>query len=425
MELFASFKRDYFNYLVSIILPALISGLSIPLFKHILGSAGYGSFALWFNAILILTAVLSGWIAQSVIRYFPSSKNQLSFSLKALFYSLKTQSIFFLPVIIVVFWISNDWILGILCGLTLFLSSLQFTILSIAQSSFLSKKIIFSELIRILIYVGGSTAFLIFTNITYLYSLFIAIILSYLVSGIYLFLNFKSKLSANTFKRSTDPTDWLKKFYHYGLPLSMWFIFSYLLTYIDKLFSLNYFGSHLQGNYQALFDFLNKSLTLVISPVISSVFPLLTNAYEKNNRKEIKALLKRLAFYEIIGFVSISIGYWIIGAKIIFFILNIPDNLMYRVMGFIIICSAFIWQLSILAQKRLELKYQSRIMVKFLLIAFFAQVLFYLVTGSHGNQLTAPFGFLLSSTIYLILISIPQIQSLFKNAKSWQKFGIS
>lgn len=91
MDLFLKFRKDYFNYLISIILPALISGISIPLFKHVLGASGYGNFSLWFNAVLILTSTLSGWIAQSIILFYPSSSNKRLFANKSFILSLRTQ----------------------------------------------------------------------------------------------------------------------------------------------------------------------------------------------------------------------------------------------------------------------------------------------------------------------------------------------
>src|SRR6185312_9547600 len=98
MDLFSRFKKDYFNYLVSIILPALISGISIPVFKHLLGAEGYGKFSIWLNAVLIITAVSSGWITQSIIRLFPASENKYSFSKNAIKLSIETQLLFFAPV---------------------------------------------------------------------------------------------------------------------------------------------------------------------------------------------------------------------------------------------------------------------------------------------------------------------------------------
>ncbi|MBS1735228.1 MAG: oligosaccharide flippase family protein [Bacteroidetes bacterium] len=418
MDLFSRFKKDYFNYLISIILPAAITGLSIPLFKHVLGAKGYGSFALWYNAVLILSAVLSGWITQSIIRFFPTSKNQNRFAKGTLEISLKTQLAFFVPVFCGFLYFSHSYVLSLFCLLALFVSSLQFTIAPILQAAFLSKKIIFSELIRTASYILVALCFLLLTHVNYLYSLFLAVIISYLFSLVYL-----QKQSNSYFKISNSENIGLaheplfKKFLKYGGPLSFWFVFAYLLSYIDKIFILKNFGGEMQGNYQAIFDLISKSIVLIISPIITSVFPILTSAYQVGNNSEIRNLLKKIIKFELIGYVVVSTGYWLFGSDILFFLLKIPDTATYRMMGFLVITGSFIWQVGILIQKRFELRMQSFVLLILVIIAFAVQLLFYLLFGSSGSELIYPIGFVLSATVYVLLISFTELRVLIKSVE--------
>lgn len=420
MELFVKFKKDYLNYLISIILPAIISGVSIPLFKHLLGSEGYGKFALWFNGILIISAVLTGWISQSILRFFAASNNKFNLSNRGLRLSAKTQTIFLLPVLLTAWLIGKDVTLAILCVFAMFSISMQFTVLPIIQSSFLSRKIIYSELIRILIYVGGGYLLLALTNLFYIYSLLIAAIISYSSAFIYLKLNIKKEVdspvigSQNLFNNDII----IKRFYQYGIPLSAWFIFSYLLTYIDKLFTFHFFGAQIQGNYQAVFDLINKSLSLIISPVITSVFPLLSKAYETEDRSHIRSLIKKILFYEIFAFAVVSIGYWSIGARVLFFILNTPYLSFYKWMGFIIICATFIWQFNILIQKRFELRLRTGLLLIMVSVSFLSQFFFYFIFRNSSNELIAPLGYLVSAVVYLILLVVPELNLLIRKIKN-------
>jgi hypothetical protein len=143
MDLFSRFKKDYFNYLLSIILPALIMGLSIPLLKHLLGAKGYGSFSIWFNGVLICAASLTGWIMQSILRFYSTANNKRLFVDMALQMSYKTQAILFAPIFLIVWYISKDWLLALCFVLAFLVVSLQFSILAISQSGFLSKKYLF------------------------------------------------------------------------------------------------------------------------------------------------------------------------------------------------------------------------------------------------------------------------------------------
>ncbi len=150
MDLFVKFRKDYFNYLISIILPALITGISIPVFKHLLGAKGYGNFSIWFNAILILNSILSGWITQSIILFYQGSANKRLFSKHALILSGRTQAVFFIPVLLIIWHLSHDFLLAVLCSLVLLATSIQFSI------PYNSIRISLKENYLIRIYKGGN-----------------------------------------------------------------------------------------------------------------------------------------------------------------------------------------------------------------------------------------------------------------------------
>lgn len=419
MDLFSKFRKDYFNYLISIILPAIISGVSIPVFKHLLGAKGYGNFSIWFNAILIITSILAGWITQSIILFYPASPNKRIFSKEALLLSGRTQLLFFVPVLISIWFISNDFFLATLCSLALLVTSIQFTILPIIQSSFLSKKIIFSEILRVTSYVASAILLLKLSGFSYLYSLFIAVIVSYSLSLYYLIKQarvfFKTQIEQPSVNKPEGGKHLFTKFFNYGAPLSLWFVFSYLLSYVDKLFMLQRFGGEVQGNYQAIFDLLSKSIVLIISPIVTSLFPILTSAYAKGDNSEIRRLLKKIIFFEMAGFLIASILYWWFGATILLHILKTPDTFTFRLMGFIVIAGTFTWQLAILVQKRFELKLRSLYLLAMVIIAFISQIIFYLLFKNYHSQLLYPLGFLLSAFVYLFLISISEIVAVSKS----------
>lgn len=420
MDLFSRFKKDYFNYLISIILPALTAAISIPVFKHILGAGGYGKFSLWLNGILIVTAVLSGWIVQSILRFYPASENKYLFSRQALVLSFKVQLYFFIPAFLSAWFFSRDVPLSILCCLALIIISLQFTILPIIQSGFLSKKIISSETIRMLSYITIAITLLKLSGLDYLYSLFFSVILSYFFSFFYLirqaknFFANKYSLKKNLYLRKET----FRSFYKYGAPLSLWLVFANSLSYVDKLFILNDFGGEVQGNYQAVFDLISKSIVLLISPIVTSIFPILTSAYNDRDNSKIRALLKQIILYEILALVLVSLGYWTFGAHIVSVILKTPDTFVFRGMGFIIIVGTFAWQIAVLVQKRFELKMKSMTLLKMIVIAFLAQILFYCVFWKSHNELIYPLGFLISSLVYLFLVSATEVLPQLKYFKS-------
>jgi O-antigen/teichoic acid export membrane protein len=257
-----------------------------------------------------------------------------------------------------------------------------------------------------------------------MYCLFIAAFISYTLSLMYLVKQghkfFKQQQNVSASKQQT--TRLFKSFFKYGAPLSLWFIFSYLFSYIDKFFMYKYMGAEAQGNYQAIFDLLYKSISLLISPVITSMFPILTAAYEKEDKSQIRKFIRKIMYYELSGFLISGILYWAFGAKILLYILKIPDTFSFRLSGFIIICGTFVLQLAILAQKRFELKFNTLYLLLMSAITFVIQVIFYLVLKHLNNPLIYPLGFLLATVVYLFLISFTELLSFSKSIKLRLKY---
>ena len=416
MDLLYNFKRHYFNYLLSTITPVIITAFSIPLFKHILGAEGYGRFSITFNSVLLCTAILSGWVWQSILRYFPASNHKHSFISTSLLISCLTQAIFLLPVLAAVWYIYNDFLLAVFFSVTLIISSLQFSLLAISQSVFLSKKSIYYELIRNVSYLTSVLVLLKCTSMYYMYALFSATIISYLLSFLYLYVQTNKQLFANHSDANgkENVKTICKLFLLYGWPLSLWFVIALLMSLTDKYFILKTAGAEVQGNYQALFDFLSKSIIVLLTPVNVSLFPLLTSAYQKGEKEDIKRLLLKIIGFETVALILAVIVYWWFGADILFTIIKTPATLQYKIMGLIIIAGTFIWQIAMVAHKRHELKYRSGYMLGMISIAFLFQLLLYLIFSKNTSQLIYPLGYLLSSFIYLFLVSIGQVKSYFR-----------
>jgi O-antigen/teichoic acid export membrane protein len=420
MDIFSRFKKDYVNYLVSIIIPVIINAASIPLFKRILGAEGYGLFSVSFNSVLLLTATLTGWITQSIIRFYPASNNKKAFIKGAVSISLATQLLFFVPTLLAVWYIRQDALLALLFALALLVTSLQFSMLAVSQSVFLSGKNIYSEIIRTVSYLGLALLLLLATPVYYMYALFSAIIISYLLSYLYLRKQsqqlFFAKANPSIAASGSEPTSskslW-KEFMRYGGPLSLWFVFAYLLSLIDKFFLLRAHGAYVQGNYQAVFDFLSRSITVLISPITTSLFPLLTTAYELGKKRDIKKLLARILLVELAAMLVAGAAYWWFGADILFSLIHVPKTGEYKWMGLLVIAGTFTWQMAIVIQKRYELKFMSVTLLVMVALAFVFQLLLYVIAGNNSNPILYPAGFALSALVYLLFVSFHRFRYFF------------
>lgn len=409
MDIFTRFKKDYANYSLGIIVPSLINGLSIPVLKHLLGAKGYGHYALYFNAMLIANVLISGWLSQSILRFNAKASDKAQFAAQSFFISGLLPVILFLPACMIVWQQQGDLLFGIVFALTLLLASLQLPLQTLTQANFCSKAALYAEALRTATWFTAAML-LYYIGVDYLYSLFIALLISYIVSVTILY----SKNPLPAFGKGViAPAGWrplLKQLRVYGVPMSLWFMFVYLLTYVDKLFLLRYFGPVVQGNYNALFDFIAKGLVLMLVPVLTSVSPLLSEAYERGQHNIIKALLRKLILYELLALVAAIIAYRLLGYRILFWLLHIPPDPIYVQSGLLIIAGTLTWQIALLAHKPYELRLQSVFMLSRVAIAFACQVLFYFLTAHLHKPLLYPAGFCLAAVIYLLLILAPFIR---------------
>lgn len=409
MSLYLRFRKDYLNYFGSIIIPALITALTIPLLKRMLGPGDYGYFANHYNGLLIVTAISSGWVSQSVIRFFPLASSKTKLARKSFFYVIGIQFIFFLPAMVWFGWIQQDWLLCLLlCG-TLMVSGIQASYMALAQSGFLSGKTIYSETIRTVTYILAAVILVRYTSLQPIYALFISVFFSYLFSISYL----RAKINRMLFEADQlqkeamiFDTDWLRSFLKYGIPLSFWFGFANLLTYFDKLIIRAHLGAEIQGNYQSMFDLLSRGFTMLIAPVLITLMPLLSEAFKENKHEEIKALLKRILFYQIAGFAFAVICYWIFGATLLMMLLKVPDTAEYRMMGFLILCGTFLWQIAMVVHKYYELRMKSHYLLAMVAVAFGVQLLYFQIIRDTQNPVLYSMGFLCSASVYLLLVSV-------------------
>jgi O-antigen/teichoic acid export membrane protein len=409
MSLMARFSKDYLNYFGSIIIPALITAITFPVLKRMLGSDDYGYYANHYNGLLIFTAISSGWVAQSILRFFPLVSDKAKLAQTSFRYVVLVQLFFFIPAVIWFGWMQHDWILcGLLCA-TLLVSGIQAYYMALAQSGFMSGKTIYSETIRTLVYISGAVLLLRLTPIKPMYALFVAVFFSYLFSIMYLHKRVRFMLLAKSVETSTEERSragMLLPFLKYGIPLSLWFGFANLLTYFDKLIIRTHLGPTIQGNYQSMFDLLSRGFTMLIAPVLITLMPLLSEAFKENRHEEIKSLLRRIVLFQVAGFVLSVICYWLFGAQLLLMLLNVPDTSEYRMMGFMILCGTFIWQIAMVTHKYYELRMKSHYLLLMVAIAFGVQLLFFQLVKQTLDPILYSMGYLCSSVCYLVMVSV-------------------
>lgn len=387
--------------MLGIIIPALISGSSIPILKRLLGASVYGQYALYFSGLIITNTLVSGWLSQGVLRFYARAADKELFARQIFATSCIAGAVIFFPAAVVVWQQSHNVIMGLVFGIALWLAVVQLPLQTIGQASFLSKAGIVAETIRTVSWFGLSVLF-IKATLPALPSLLGSLALSYLLSNFYLYKKNKIHLARLVSFKGMNQV--LGKLIRYGWPFSFWFICYYLIGYVDKVIMRQHYGGTVQGNYNALFDLLTKGFGLTLAPVVLAVGPVLTAAYESKDRQSVKALLKKLILLEMAVFLLAVIVYLLFGYKLILNLLHIPVEKQFVQAGLLILCGTFVWQIAILLHKPMELKMQSVMLLAIIAIAFVSQLIFYYLFRSADYLLICPAGFCLAAVVYVLLV---------------------
>lgn len=352
-------------------LTALISLLIIPLFIRWFGEENYGIYILTYVTFLIFISGAIGWINQSIIKFHGDFKDRFAFYKKAHNISYIFSIIATLPLLIAVsFNLNNSGtvLLYITIGLS-FIFACRYTSLLIEKQSEI-KPINYSlaEIIRLLSFLV--TTFLLQT-VEYFMSLeliFIGLLFSYILSYLYL----KRSFNLNDFKiEFSHNSEFIKKFLAYGMPLSIWMVFSPGTNGIDKYILNYYLGPSILAYYAAVYDVIFKIFIQVVNPINSVFQPLLMNINSQGDEKLFtKTLNKGLIYLILICTPLLCLIYYFQGFILTNY-LGISDEQVINLLRGLIIpiaLSAIIWQLAIVLQKRIEAKEKTLSLTIYIII---------------------------------------------------------
>ena len=386
-------------------MPSLVNFLTIPFFKNILGEEKFGVYSYYFSILIIVNSSFAGGMTQSIIRLHADFYEAPSFFSKCIWLTVLLQIFLCVPIFLY-FGTHNQTVLfSLLFVFSLFAANFYTTLIAISQANLFSGLSAFSEGLRTIIFLGFSLLMIHFTDYYFLNSVFIALLSSYLIPSILLFK--KNGLQVNSLLADFNISEIINNgriIFQYGGYLIGWFFLSYGISFGNRFVLAHLIGKEGIGHYTASFDILNKSIVLILSPVLLSLFPLIVKANAHGNFKEVSRFINRLTIIELLIMVIALAGFWFIGFPIMSKILNTPETLMYKLIDVQIILGTFVWQFAMLQHKYLELQKATKKMMIFVAFAFAGSIsVDALVISAYGVKY-AGLGFLSGGIIYLSAI---------------------
>jgi len=404
---FIKLGKDTFRYIPAIIIPAFINLLSIAILTRIFTSFEYGLYALVMGAVTILTALLSSWIQQSVLRYLPVyQKNEnIHEFMGNLYVIISSLSLSLILVSLLLFPFIRQR-LGAVSGFYYVI-----VLLIIVRVIFNSLNVCFRAVLKPDLY----AKFQILSSLGCLVSSLLLILLISKSLKLWLIgmcvgylLVFPALLRELGFTEGKPllkhfSFSFLKKLAAYGIPMIGWFIGAQLLGISDRFIIGAFKGPAQVGIYSSNYSLISSGIGLISTPFVMAAHPLIINAWEKGNREKIKDIISLFSRYFLIIAMPIAFYISLFSKEIVTLFLGEEFRVGYKIVP-IIIVGFLAWNFSLFGHKGLEIKEKTNIM--FLLVAICAIVniaLNFIFVPLYG-YIAAAFTTLVSYLLYPIMV---------------------
>jgi len=404
------FIKNYVLYLLGKIVPGLVGLISIPIFLRLFGVTVYGEFALIYSLFLLSITSVTGWLTQGIIRFYNETNNK-SFFRKTIFivtFKLITLSLVLTLPILVYFNYSGIFFI-IVVVLSLYLAACFTVSIAIHQAKFEAKKIILADSFRAIFFI---TTPVVLFFISPLLALFFGVLLSFLAGFIFLNLRnciniqFKSVLSF-PIRTNIDSQNIIKQLWAYGWPLAIWFFLATLLNISDRFIIDYYYGLEKAGEYSAIYDVFSKVFKFLLAPAITAIFPILVKL---SDEKKSNDLLKKVIIYELLVFSLLILTLIFFKDFLITDVFKFKNAHDVEPIVIPIFIGSFLWQLSILVHKPLELKKETIKMLWAVLFATIVNLTLNLIFIPIYGYIAAAYTTIMGSVVYIFSISLINYQ---------------
>jgi len=377
------FIKQILIYIPGKIIPAIISLSFSAIFTRLFSTEEYGMYSLILAIVVIITALISQWLQQSISRYLPevTSNDEKMLIFNSIGYGIILVVVLcFVIVLPILFGIQKLFLHSsfnttIAAFIFILSGSIFGTLGVILQAEMKAKEYVKYNLIKEVIRFSLSIIFvmLVYRNID---SLFWAASLSGLFlipclwkrSGIS---NFRALIFINNHNRIFS---YIKKFLVYGFPMVGWFIMANLMNLGDRFIIQYYRGASEVGIYSASYYLIQNGTSIIAMPILLASHPFLVKAWSLKDDKKTGEILGEIIF-KFTKFSVLLAGFIILfSSEIAGIVLGAEFYEGHRVMA-IIFLGVSIWQISMYTHKPMEFKEKTNQMFIIAMISTILNVL--------------------------------------------------
>ena len=401
--------KETFLYAVSKTVPGFAGLASVILFMRIIGAEQYGQYSFLLSQWYLIVAIGFGWLNQAQLRYYSKDNTFDDYKagqIRAFVYSGLISVIVFS--VLSIFQPRSIQLWGISIISIISIGGFNY-IKTFFQAKLEPKKVIWLTLGQSILALSIPLGlFFLFQKNSF--SILMGVGISFLLMTI--IFGLKKKVMKHFITDVSKPTKTgkirVKKWFIYGGPLSIWFAAGLAFPFLDRFFINLYLPGETLGVYAGIQELLTRIFSITIFPLTLALHPRIMNLWNDSKIREAIQTI-RWGIGVMLGLaIVLCIVIWLFDT-IIFNILTmaIPQiNSQYKSLLLPLLSAGFLWQFSFLTHKMLELKEKTHIMVVFLLISLFINMVGNSMYIPHfGVQATANTAFV-SALVYCILTGI-------------------
>ncbi|MFH2145331.1 MAG: oligosaccharide flippase family protein [Candidatus Omnitrophota bacterium] len=400
-------KKDAIRYAPALIIPALLSLLTIGIFTRIFNPDQYGQYVLVVAVAAIITNALSVYSQSSILRFYPKFKNENDgFKFLQHFAIMIFITILFLCVLAAALFPFKEKIFGefakfyfaaflmIVFGI-IFENLTAFFRAKLEPQKYSKYRVGFSGLYTLL---AISFIFIVLKDVV---SIIFAFSVSYLV--ISLFMSRELGLwQLRGLLRDID-FNYIRKFAVYGFPLVGWMVGFTILNLSDRFLIELFRSTQEVGIYAAAYDLIGKGFGLISSPVMLAAHPLIINMWESGQRENVGKVIINFSRYFLLAGLPVVMLISLFSSQLIRIVLGAQFQESYVVVPFIA-ASFFLWGLGMFMHKGLELAEKTRPIFFSIFVCIILNILLNIIFIPKFGYIAAAATTLVSFMFYPILI---------------------
>ena len=393
---------DSINYFLSKIIPGLMGFLSVLVFVRLLGYEEYGHYAVVFAVVMASASGMAGWLGQGILRFQSQNTGSHANGLFSTAANLGTTLSLALGAAGVGIGLALSGAqgdAGAVLSTALFAALIVYTVsLARFQAGLESKRVLQFEIIRSVAGFIVPALILVLTPFRTYGTVLLGVAIGYLAP-----LLFRGAFAHQGPKLNWIPTvtgtheHWrlLAKLWRFGWPVGVWMLCQQGLLVSDRLFIQRYSGFSAAGIYSSMYDVVVRSFSLLFMPVTLAVHPLVMDRWNAGRPHHALHAIRSGVKYQLLMFVPIGAVLAVIAPWVSRMVLGRPIPQAAEIVVPLAI-SGFLWQMSLLAHKPLEILCETKRMLGGMSVALAVNLL--------GNRLLIPiYGY--KAAAYLAVIS--------------------